>query len=88
MDMIQESTREKREDGKLSHSGLSNLIATLGLTRRPQQTKLEAMINQKIPADSLHHSEVVFVLKQGDPQPGVLALCQLRSELLLEGWIK
>lgn len=86
--MIQESTREKREDGKLSHSGLSNLIATLGLTRRPQQTKLEAMIDQKIPAASLHHSEVAFVADQGDPQPDVLALCQLRSELLLEGWIK
>lgn len=86
--MIQESTREKREDSKRSPSGSADLIDTLGLTRRPQQTKLEAMINQKIPADSLHHSEVVFVLKQGDPQPGVLALCHLRSELLLEGWIK
>lgn len=86
--MIQESTKEKRADGKLSHSGSADLIDTLGLMRRPYQTKLEAVICQKIPADSLHHPEVAFVSDQGDPQAGVLALCQLRSELMLEGWVK
>jgi hypothetical protein len=87
MDMRKESTKEKREDGNLSHSGSADLD-TLGLMRRPYQTKLETVICQKIPADSLHHSEVAFVSDQGDPQPGVLVLCQLRSELMLEGWVK
>ena len=86
--MMKESTREKREDGKQCRSESADLLDTLGLRKRPHQTKLEAMICQKIPAASLYHPEVTFVLDLGGSQPGAVALCQLRSELMLEGWIK
>jgi hypothetical protein len=59
----------------------------MGLMSRTQQTKLEALIGQKIPAASVPHSEGAIVLDLPGPQPGVVALLQLRSELMLDGWI-
>jgi hypothetical protein len=65
-----------------------DLLDALVLSRRPQLTKLEQVVCQRIPADSLNHPENAIVLEQIDLQPTASALLQLRTELMLDGLIK
>jgi hypothetical protein len=70
------------------HLAPTDILDALVLSRRPQLTKLEQVICQRVPADSLDHPENAIVLEQLDPQPTAVALLQLRVELMLDDLIK
>jgi hypothetical protein len=74
--------------GKNFHWKSADLPGDLVLIRRPQLTKLEQVICQRVPSESLKCSENTAVLEQRDPQPSAIALLQLRSELVRDGLIK